>query len=116
MLMCPLCAAVQQASLHAVALCPQLSPCVGTGQTGSVEHLFQLPSFAVQITIVGDFDPEDLEESFRKYFGTLAPANEPLPLPHAPVRFVMDAPLSERHQVRACRRELLVVMATCVSA
>jgi predicted Zn-dependent peptidase len=54
----------------------------------------------VQITIVGDFDPKDLEETFRKYFGTLAPRAELLPLPHAPVHFVTDKPLAQRHQVR----------------
>lgn len=56
-------------------------------------------ALALQITIVGDFEPKDLEESFRKYFGTLETRREPLPLPHAPVHFTLDTPVSERHQV-----------------
>ena len=47
---------------------------------------------------MGDFDPEDLEEAFRKYLGTIPARGDALPLPHVPVEFVRALPLSQRHQ------------------
>jgi predicted Zn-dependent peptidase len=54
----------------------------------------------VQITVVGDFEPEQLEKHFKDFLGTVAPRSTPLALPHVPITFTRDLPIPQRHLVR----------------
>lgn len=54
----------------------------------------------VQVSLVGDFDPEVAEQAFLEFMGTIPAREEPLPLPHVPISFNSSLPVSERHTVR----------------
>ena len=87
--------------LHAVAACLE-APCKESSWAAPLRACalyMRLPAW-LQITIVGDFDPQHLEEAFKSYFGTLPVPPEPLALPHAPIHFTQDMPLEKRHNVR----------------
>lgn len=54
----------------------------------------------VQVSLVGDFDPEVAEQAFLEFMGTIPAREEPLPLPHVPITFNTALPVGDRHVVR----------------
>jgi hypothetical protein len=52
-----------------------------------------------QVTVVGDFEPEQLEKHFKDFLGTVGPRKTPLALPHAPITFTYGLPIPQRHLV-----------------
>lgn len=58
----------------------------------------------MQVSLVGDFDPEDVEKAFLEFMGTIPAREDPLPLPHLPITFNTEVPVSERHTVRHLSR------------
>lgn len=72
------------------------------------------PHACVQVSLVGDFDPEIAEKAFLAYMGTIPARDTPLPLPHLPIAFNTQVPISERHIVRTshCRFSCFFSMLT----
>ena len=56
----------------------------------------QLHAGNIEINVVGDIDPIELEDLVRKYLGTVAPAAQPVPRMEPPVQLQFPGPEKRR--------------------
>ena len=56
----------------------------------------QLHAGNIEINVVGDFDPVELEDLVKKYLGTVAPAAQPIPRVEPPIQLQFPGPEKRR--------------------